>query len=985
MPENKGEVQAFRYDKDSIDEMRKIYVDILRCLGVKGAHTKLDAYAAEIADADKNGVMFNNLVSSLFATPEDRIKKASKIFEKIKDDEKISVYAKAYIAEMAGDYIPYDTVLTSARMVGGETGKGGKCLQMGCGEGKTGVLSMAAYAILQQNNKKQVFITSSTENLAAEALDKIEFYDKVGLAEQVVLVDSKGITKPVFENGKLKREDGKPVFSRIDLEGKSKSFIKTELAKAYKSRLVISDNVTLMQDAMKGYLKEPRGKERELLADEADFVLLDSYRPLQRTAEMSAKEMKARVTNRNLAYKILEDVKRQKPKGLFVKDDSSQYVDFTKEGRALVIKALKANQKSPDVDWNELYDYVHDALVVDAVYKENRDFQILNNGTKIVSEDRAAGVPIDLPEGVKQALEIKLQREGKYRGPISQERKVLDTLNTQSFFKKYFDGTKHFVSGTLGVDSKAIAKELENFGVSKENGDIYEAPPKEKRIRIDRERNFLKNETKKRKEIVKSVFEMLDAERPVLIGTVSENEINEVKTALKTAMNKAAKENPKFNRDAIRILEFTAASEDIFKQDQSLDDDIFRAKYGVEKGQYKDYKSLIKNESGRIGTITLGTSILGRGTTIKTTDRVNENGGIHVIIDGLHETSSRNQEQYKARTARGDNKGSTQEFFCPEDIPEEVRRGNYDVYKGMGADKIYEEVYAQIDARTSGIRNYVVQFVEKTVEKLDFIERNTALSEDHKAQAKALLTQRAFAIKNRACGVSDKFQNNIEEYNREIDAYTELYMAKYLVTDKEYLTAEGRFDEVKWLNQNGYKDIANIHIPFRRKSEQEIFKNQGLKASSIKAEPIKPKEEPIPEITGENDNKITDKEFENSALKDKAEEIIVDPNMNINDKEDIVNREEQQTELESEEVNFDRVGLYSKLYNFKQKSVQKIQKLFGIKTTIYDPKNSKNLRTSLIQEYMNIIRGSLKEQENTKDIKVADENKNQDQDANIEM
>ena len=45
-----------------------------------------------------------------------------------------------HIAEMAGDYIPYDTVLTSARMVGGETGKGGTSLQMGCGEGKTGVL-----------------------------------------------------------------------------------------------------------------------------------------------------------------------------------------------------------------------------------------------------------------------------------------------------------------------------------------------------------------------------------------------------------------------------------------------------------------------------------------------------------------------------------------------------------------------------------------------------------------------------------------------------------------------------------------------------------------------------------------------------------------------------------------------------------------------------------------------------------------------------
>ena len=76
---------------------------------------------------------------------------------------------------------------------------------MGCGEGKTGVLSMTAYAILQRE-KKQVFLTSSTENLAAEALDKIDFYDRVGLAGDLVLVDSTGITRPRMENGKVVRD-----------------------------------------------------------------------------------------------------------------------------------------------------------------------------------------------------------------------------------------------------------------------------------------------------------------------------------------------------------------------------------------------------------------------------------------------------------------------------------------------------------------------------------------------------------------------------------------------------------------------------------------------------------------------------------------------------------------------------------------------------------------------------------------------------------
>lgn len=225
MATNEGEVKAFRFDQDSIEEMKPIYKSILNNLGVKNAEAKMEEMLGSIPDEQKNGVMFNKIISGLFKSDEERKSKALEVFEKIKDSPKISPYVKAYIAEMSGDYIPYDTVLTSARMVGGETGKGGKSLQMGCGEGKTGVLSMAAYAILFQDKKKQVFITSSTENLAAEALDKIDFYDKVGLAKELVLVDSKGITKPAIdEKGNLLRDEkGKIVLETINLEKKDRN------------------------------------------------------------------------------------------------------------------------------------------------------------------------------------------------------------------------------------------------------------------------------------------------------------------------------------------------------------------------------------------------------------------------------------------------------------------------------------------------------------------------------------------------------------------------------------------------------------------------------------------------------------------------------------------------------------------------------------------------------------------------------------------
>lgn len=971
MPQENGVVQAFQFNKDSWEDMKGIYVSILEQLGVTSPYDKIsDAYTA-IPEEERNGVMFNKLVTSLFKDDDDRKAQASAVFEKIKDDHTISPYVKAYIAETAGDYIPYDTVLTAARMVAGPKGKTGKSLQMGCGEGKTGVLSMAAYAILQ-GEKKQVFLTSSTENLAAEALDKIDFYDRVGLAGDLVLVDSTGITKPIMKDGKVVRDEaGKATFERIDLEKKNEIDRKKLLKEAYSSKLVISDNVTLMQDAMKGYLEEPTDKKRELLADEADFVLLDSYRPLQRTVEIPEKDMEEIVEQRQLAYRILENVKKQIPKEkLFVKDDSSQYVDFTKEGRQLIVNAIKNSKKSTKADMNTLYDYVYDALVVDTVYKKNRDYQILNRGKKIVSEDRASGVGIDLPEGVKQALEIKLQQEGKYRGPISPERKVLDTLNTQTFFKKYFNGAKHFISGTLGVDSKAIVEELKNFGVSKEEGDIYEIAPKEKRTRDDREKQFFRGAQTKRRAIIESALKEIDSGRPVLIGTVSENEINALKEHLKNQTKESGKK--------VRVLEFTAASEEIFAQDKKkLNSEQFFEKYGVDKKEYKNYKSLIKKESGKPDTITLGTSILGRGTTIKTSKDVDNVGGIHVIIDGLHETSSRNQEQYKARTARGDNKGSTQEFFCYADIPEEVRRKSY---KGIPADEIYKEVYEKIDARTSGIRNYVVQFVEKTNEKLAEIDEMTFLDEAQRQQAKALLAQRAFSIKNRACGVSDKFQTNIKEYERELNAYAALYVAKYRVTDEKYFTS-GRFDEVKWLEDNDYEDIAQMHMPFKKSRETEIFRSNGIKGKIRKEKIVEERDEAkrkaAEELEKQNGITSTSKQRRKNPSK-KSEEPIsqneMDAYFNINSeiinvadfKEVHVEQEPPiQTNNQEPEVDSPVRGVTVETLNIVHEQIEKMQDnkdskgmitLFGLGKVATSEKNYFNLIASKID---NVVKGLM--------------------------
>ncbi len=460
-------------------------------------------------------------------------------------------------------------------------------------------------------------------------------------------------------------------------------------------------------------------------------------------------------------------------------------------------------------------------MIAQTVYRENRDFQILNNGQEIVSEDRASGVEIDLPQGVKQALEIRLRKEGKYTGEISPEKDVLDTLNAQNFFGEIFNGRKHFVSGTLGVDSEEIAREIaSNFGINKAEGDVYEIPPRQKRIRQDRGKFAFKGQEEKRSAIIDNALQELANHRPILIGTVSEEEINALKGELESREISGAKP---------RVLTYTAASEKVFATDkEGLTDKEFQDKYGVPKTQYKSYADLIKIEAGKENTITLGTSIIGRGTTIKTGKDINDSDGIHVIIDGLHETSSRNQEQYKVRTARGTDAGSTIEIFSLEDIPEDMRADLSSMISEPEA--LYKAFYEKVDQRTSSVRKNVVRFVEKTRDSLKAIEDSISITDpENKIKAAALLANRAFSIRNRACGISEKEDliENLDEYTREICVYEELYISKFSTEERGE-----EFDEIAWLKENGYTDIADRHMPFSRVREEKIFTLAGIKSQA---------------------------------------------------------------------------------------------------------------------------------------------------------
>ena len=84
--------------------------------------------------------------------------------------------ARIYLSQMAIDgYFPYDTVTTAGTAV-----SKGMHLQMGCGEGKTGVCVFGAASTVM--NGERAFLTSSTKFLAEDTFkDTLLKFEELGL------------------------------------------------------------------------------------------------------------------------------------------------------------------------------------------------------------------------------------------------------------------------------------------------------------------------------------------------------------------------------------------------------------------------------------------------------------------------------------------------------------------------------------------------------------------------------------------------------------------------------------------------------------------------------------------------------------------------------------------------------------------------------------------------------------------------------------
>lgn len=346
------------------------------------------------------------------------------------------------------------------------------------------------------------------------------------------------------------------------------------------------------------------------IVDEADFILIDEARiPLVIAGERVNAEIDPRYMN-----KVINTFVRNRDYEI---DDNRLNVYLTEEGLDRAESILQCGDLHKP--GNELkLTALNLALHAEVLLKKNVDY-ILRNG-KIELIDEFTGRVADKrrwPDGIQPAVEAK---EGL---PVQKEGKILGSISLQHFLRLYPK-----ICGMTATATPAAEELKEIYGLT-----TVVIPPHKRCIRIDHPDSLHPSGEDKIRALTREIKKYHRQSRPILVGTSSVRESEEISRLLR---------------------------------ESGLTCQVLNAKNDEEEAK-------IIARAGALNAITISTNMAGRGTDIrlgghdeKDSKKVKKLGGLVVIGTNRHE-SLRIDLQLRGRAGRQGDPGSSRFFICPQD------------------------------------------------------------------------------------------------------------------------------------------------------------------------------------------------------------------------------------------------------------------------------------------------------------------------------
>ena len=516
------------------------------------------------------------------------------------------------------------------QMIGGVVLHRGKIAEMRTGEGKTLVATLPVY--LNALTGKGVHVVTVNDYLAKrDSEDMGRIYKFLGLSVGLIVHD-------------MNPHERRAAYMADVTYGTNNEF----------GFDYLRDNMVVNVDQM---------VQRELnycIVDEVDSILIDEARtpliisgPGEKSTDL---------------YRILAQVAGSMSEGEdYTVDEKTKQVAPTEIGIAKAEKMLGIDNM---YDTEHGIDFSHQlmcALKAKALMHRDRDY-VVKDGQVIIVDEFTGRLMFGrrFSEGLHQAIEAK---EGV---KVERESQTLATITFQNYFRMY-----NKLAGMTGT-AKTEEQEFQKiYGLS-----VVVVPTNKPMIRTDAPDVIYKTKLAKYKAAVNEIEACHKSGRPVLVGTTSIAQSEELSAMLKR---------------------------------RGISHNVLNAKYHEQEAE-------IISHAGQYGAVTIATNMAGRGTDSVLGEGVPELGGLHIIGTERHE-SRRIDNQLRGRCARQGDPGSSKFFLSLEDdlmrlfgsdniagIMDKLGMEDDEPIEHSLVTKSIENAQKKVEGRNFNIRKYVLEY-----------------------------------------------------------------------------------------------------------------------------------------------------------------------------------------------------------------------------------------------------------------------------------
>ena len=470
------------------------------------------------------------------------------------------------------------------QMLGGICLHRGNIAEMRTGEGKTLVATLAVY--LNALSGKGVHVVTVNDYLATRDSEQMgRLYNFLGLSTGLIVAN-------------LDYNQRKEAYAADVTYGTNNEF-----GFDYLRDNMVSDVSQMVQRPL-----------NYAIVDEVDSILIDEARtPLIISGPGS------RSTDNY--YKLAQVVPHLVKDEDYTIDEKQKTIAPTDSGITKVEKMLGI-ENLYDADNIELNHLLGASLRAYAMMHRDTDY-VVKDGEVVIVDEFTGRLMFGrrYSDGLHQAIEAK---EGL---KVERESQTLASITFQNYFRMY-----EKLSGMTGT-TKTEEKEFNDiYGL-----EVIPIPPNRPLIRVDLSDLIFKSKAAKYRAVVRNAVERHQTGQPILIGTTS------------------------------------------ITQSEELSDMLLRAgvPHKVLNAKHHEQEAEIVANAGQMGMVTIATNMAGRGTDITLGEGVPELGGLAILGTERHE-SRRIDNQLRGRAGRQGDPGSSQFFLSLED----------DLMRIFGADNI---------------------------------------------------------------------------------------------------------------------------------------------------------------------------------------------------------------------------------------------------------------------------------------------------------